>query len=79
MAIADGEVAVAQFDIVAGARVIAYMGYLARQHCVYGGGKSVQIDPFRRKNVTHFVEIRLTLGDEIKMTPVGVLRRGFFI
>ena len=27
----------AQFDIVAGARVIAYMGYLARQYCVYRG------------------------------------------
>ena len=37
--------------------------------------KSVQIDPSRRKNVTPFVEIRLTLGDEIKMTPVGILRR----
>lgn len=36
MAIADGEVAVAQFDIVAGARVIADVCYLARQHCVYG-------------------------------------------
>ena len=35
--------------------------------------KSVQIDPFRRKNVTLFVEIRLTLCDEIKMTPVGIL------
>lgn len=41
--------------------------------------KSVQIDPCRRKNVTLFVEIRLTLGDEIKMTPVGILRRGFFL
>lgn len=40
--------------------------------------KSVQIDPCRRENVTLFVEIRLTLGDEIKMTPVGILRRGFF-
>ena len=35
--------------------------------------KSVQIDPCRRENVTLFVEIRLTLGDEIKMTPVGIL------
>ena len=41
--------------------------------------KSVQIDPCRRENVTLFVEIRLTLGDEIKMTPVGILRRGFFV
>ena len=41
--------------------------------------KSVQIDPSRRENVTLFVEIRLTLGDEIKMTPVGILRRGFFL
>ena len=41
--------------------------------------KSVQIDPCRRKNVTLFVKIRLTLGDEIKMTPVGILRRGFFV
>ena len=40
--------------------------------------KSVQIDPCRRENVTLFVEIRLTLGDEIKMPPVGILRRGFF-
>ena len=40
--------------------------------------KSVQIDPCRRENVTLFVEIRLTLGDEIKMTPVGILRRGHF-
>lgn len=37
VAIADGKVAVAQFDIVAGAGVIAYVGYLARQHRVYGG------------------------------------------
>ena len=41
--------------------------------------KSVQIDPSRRENVTLFVEIILTLGDEIKMTPVGILRRGFFL
>ena len=41
--------------------------------------KSVQIDPCRRENVTPFGEIRLTLGDEIKMTPVGILRRGFFL
>ena len=40
--------------------------------------KSVQIAPCRRENVTLFVEIRLTLGDEIKMPPVGILRRGFF-
>ena len=38
--------------------------------------KSVQIDPCRRENVTLFVEIRLTLGDEIKMTPAGILRMG---
>ena len=41
--------------------------------------KSVQIAPCRRENVTLFVEIRLTLGDEIKMPPVGILRRGFFV
>lgn len=28
--------------------------------------KSIQIDPFRRKNVTFFVEIRLPLNGKIK-------------
>lgn len=49
-----------------------------RHRRLYTMEKSVQIDPCRRENVTLFVEIRLTLGDEIKMTPVGILRRGFF-
>lgn len=37
MTIADREITVAQFDIVAGARVIADVYYLARHHCIYGG------------------------------------------
>ena len=56
-----------------------YISHGVEEHNCILLEKSVQIDPCRRKNVTLFVEIRLTLGDEIKMTPAGILRRGFFL